>query len=190
MVLSTAATISATAATFGANGGYSVSTDATSGTFDLSLLGAPGGAIELIDLPFDIEPDGTDGLEARLEATGGVDVIVRSDTGSSTRRWEIEFVSPSSGLVVTVDGEDLVRTAPINVSARTTEEIAATLGSGDDVVQLTSGMYRFHLRINAGDGDDTINIENGVDLGSRLATINGDGGDDLLFVGFLRWIDR
>jgi hypothetical protein len=73
---------------------------------------------------------------------------------------------------------------PLNVNARGTENIEVSLGGGADIVQLTSGTYNHDIRVNAGAGNDTFNVENGVDMVSNLAEFFGGEGDDLLFVDY------
>ena len=73
---------------------------------------------------------------------------------------------------------------PLNVSARTTEVIEVSLGAGEDVIQLTNGSYAHDIRVNGGEGQDTFNVENEVDMFGHTATFNGDAGDDLVYVDF------
>ena len=73
---------------------------------------------------------------------------------------------------------------PLNINARTVETIEVSLGSGEDIIQLTSGQYNYGVVVNAGDGDDVLNVESGVDFRENSATVNGEAGDDLVFVDF------
>ena len=73
---------------------------------------------------------------------------------------------------------------PLNVNALGNEHVMVTLGSGDDVTQLTDGVYNFDLTVYSGQGDDTFNVEDGVDNRGYVATLNGEEGDDLLFAQF------
>ncbi|MCK4660888.1 MAG: FG-GAP repeat protein, partial [Phycisphaerae bacterium] len=74
--------------------------------------------------------------------------------------------------------------APLNINARLAENIAASLGSGEDVVQLTTGTYDYDITVYGGAGRDTFNVENGVDMAGHTATFNGMTGDDLVYVDF------
>ncbi|MFV2067152.1 MAG: hypothetical protein ACC645_09250 [Pirellulales bacterium] len=73
---------------------------------------------------------------------------------------------------------------PLNVNAHATEEVVATLGAGDDVIQLTSDQYPYDITVYAGAGQDTFNVENAVDLLGNQAVFNGQDDDDLFFADF------
>ena len=73
---------------------------------------------------------------------------------------------------------------PLNVNARGSEHIEVSLGSGNNVTQLTSGVYAFDITVYGGPGDDTFNIENGFDNRGYNATLNGEEGDDLMYVQY------
>ncbi|MBS0263399.1 MAG: hypothetical protein JSS02_15765, partial [Planctomycetes bacterium] len=89
---------------------------------------------------------------------------------------------------------------PVNVNVRETINQASRLtgqnvrltvslgtvptGSGN-VVQLTSARYETDVTVNAGGGQDTFNVENGVRMASgHTLTLSGQGGNDSAFVDF------
>ena len=88
---------------------------------------------------------------------------------------------PQSTQYATVALSRSGQVSAINVSTRNAEELRASLGSGADIVQLTAGAYGYSVTVNGGDGAETFNVENGVDMQGNMATFNGEGGDDLLF---------
>ncbi len=54
-----------------------------------------------------------------------------------------------------------------------------------NVVQLTSAAYESDIIVNAGDGNDAFNIENGVRMtNGHTLQLNGGGGDDTTYVDF------
>ena len=73
---------------------------------------------------------------------------------------------------------------PINVNSRGAEHLMVSLGSGDDVTQFFDGVYGYDMTVYAGDGDDTFNIDRGVDNRGHVAVLNGEAGDDLAFARF------
>jgi hypothetical protein len=161
---------------------FRVTSDATGGTFDLHISGLTGDEVDVLDIPFDV-----DGLKTRIEAAAAsqgqllqVDVT-RAVSGDA---WDIHFLEPASGAILSVDGSRLTRESPLNVNARGTEKVLVTLGSGDDVVQLTSDQYQHDITVYGGAGDDVFNLENGVDLLGHKAVFNGNTGDDVLFANF------
>ena len=159
---------------------FTLSNNGTGGTFDLTITGVPAGSVELLDIPFDVSGSVLKGLlEAFSEFTVDVD---RSD--SAVNSWTIEFTSPSSVLEISANAEKLLSAAPINVNARTSETISVSLGSGDDVVQLTDGVYPTGITVFAGAGQDTFNVEDGVDLDGNQAVFYGQDDDDILFADF------
>ncbi len=161
---------------------FTVSTDATGGTFDLRITGAPGGQVDVRGIPFDAAATGAGGLEELIEATGLVDVSVTQ--AAEGNEWRIEFVGPSSGIAVEADGLKLRQSPPLNISSRLIEGVVVSLGSGADVVQLVSGSYQSDITVNSGDGNDTFVIENGVDATGHQIVFNGEGDDDTVFVDF------
>ena len=90
------------------------------------------------------------------------------------------------------DPEDPLVARPLNVNARASEHVIVSLGSGEDVAQLTRGVHNYDITVYAGAGDDTFNIEGlpedgaaqGFDNRGYVATLNGEEGDDLMFAQF------
>jgi len=97
---------------------------------------------------------------------------------------EIFGEDPESTSYATVVLERAGEREPLNVNARKTEIIEVSLGSGADIVQITSGSYDYDIRVNAGGGADTLNVENGVDMLGNEVVFNGEEGDDVAFVDF------
>ena len=76
------------------------------------------------------------------------------------------------------------QTSAANISARGIAQINFSLGSGNNVVQLTSGLYAYDITVYGGTGNDTFNVENGVNDTGHSITLNGGGGNDLLLARF------
>ena len=62
-------------------------------------------------------------------------------------------------------------------------ELRVLLGDSDDVFRLSGGSYEMALRVDAAGGNDTFNISDDV-IAQKKVTLNGDDGDDLVFVDF------
>ena len=70
-------------------------------------------------------------------------------------------------------------------SPATTASAVDRLAPVGNVVKLTSAAYATDIVVNAGDGNDTINIENGVQTTSNhTLDIAGGGGDDTTYIDF------
>ena len=77
-------------------------------------------------------------------------------------------------LALTAEGDAV----PLNFS----EQWLAPVGN---VVQLTSAAYESDIIVNAGDGNDTFNVENGVRMtNGHTLLLNGGDGDDTTYVDF------
>ena len=86
-----------------------------------------------------------------------------------------------AGVVLNATGQ---AQPPINVYSRDAETVEFSLGAGNDTVQLFSGVYAYDVTVNGGAGNDTFNIERGVDNRGHLFTLKGQAGDDLVFANF------
>ena len=75
-------------------------------------------------------------------------------------------------------------TQSIQVNARGMEAIGSLLGPGDDVFQLVAGDYEYDFLIDGGGGNDTFNVDNGVNTHDHRVTFDGGAGDDLVFIDF------
>jgi len=83
-------------------------------------------------------------------------------------------------------------TGRINLYARTAEHVMVALGTPSElpnedlknVVQVTSGVYDCDITVYGGESEDDFVIENRVDTTNRRITLNGLGGDDLLYADF------
>ncbi|MCA9138364.1 MAG: FG-GAP repeat protein, partial [Planctomycetales bacterium] len=74
--------------------------------------------------------------------------------------------------------------APVNIGEFETESAEVSLGDGDDVLLLRSGNYSRNLIFNGGGGTDTATVQNAVNLQGNTFTMNGQDGNDLLYVDF------
>ncbi len=92
--------------------------------------------------------------------------------------------SSTSYTTVTLGHPGQAAPTPINISARDTEQVIVSLGSAADVVQFTNDRYDYDVTVYGGDGNDTFNIERGVDNHGHSMVLNGEGGDDLVFADF------
>jgi len=88
------------------------------------------------------------------------------------------FGSVSMGVVA--DPTRLVMEMDINVRHA---ELRVLLGDSDDVFRLSGGTFEMPLRVDAAGGNDTFNISDDV-TALETVTLNGDEGDDLVFVDF------
>ncbi|MDB5862130.1 MAG: repeat-containing protein, partial [Ramlibacter sp.] len=95
-----------------------------------------------------------------------------------------EFGSTGQRLYSTVVLAHAGQEEPLNVNARDSEHVKVSLGTGADVIQLFDGVYPNDITVYAGDGNDTFNIDDGVDNRRHVAILNGEDGDDLLFARF------
>ncbi|MBV5304948.1 MAG: hypothetical protein JZU70_12255, partial [Chlorobium sp.] len=75
------------------------------------------------------------------------------------------------------------RVMNMGANMRDVENISFSLGSGDDVFKLGDGTYSEAITVNGGAGNDTFNISNKVTT-QQMVTLNGNSGDDLMFVDF------
>ncbi len=88
------------------------------------------------------------------------------------------FGSVSMGLVA--DPNTQVMDMDVNVRDA---ELRVLLGDCDDVFLLSGGPFEMPLRVDAAGGNDTFNIADDV-TALETVTLNGDDGDDLVFVDF------
>ncbi|NOY98117.1 MAG: hypothetical protein GXP40_02795, partial [Chloroflexi bacterium] len=88
------------------------------------------------------------------------------------------FGSVSMGLVA--DPNQSVMDMDVNVRDA---ELRVLLGDSDDVFRLSGGPFEMPLRVDAAGGNDTFNISDDVTTLDTV-TLNGDDGDDLVFVDF------
>src|SRR5207237_2537662 len=112
-----------------------------------------------------------------------------SDPLSADPQWVSLFSrvfgeDPENAAYTTVALNQSGTVEPLNVNARGTEHVVVSLGSGNDVTQLTSRVYNFDVTVYGGEGNDTFNVENGVDNRGYNMTLNGAEGDDILFAQF------
>ena len=163
---------------------YRVTHDATDGSFNMTISGLSGGDLEVTDIPYDVSSAGLKGLIDIAALDSGQTLVVEVQDAPSGNGWDLIFSDPSSGVGIEVNGSGLTRGSPLNVSARTAEEIRATLGSGNDLIQLTSDVYEHNIRVYGNDGNDVFNVEYAVDLLGNRAIFNGQGGDDTVFFNF------
>jgi hypothetical protein len=57
-------------------------------------------------------------------------------------------------------------------------------GTAGNVVQLTSAAYGTDIVVNAGGGDDTFNVSNGVRMNDHTLLLEGGDGDDTTYADF------
>ena len=62
--------------------------------------------------------------------------------------------------------------------------LRVTLGEYDDVFSLSGGTFDEPLVVDGGGGNDTFHIKNDA-ITRQSVTLNGDGGDDLVFVNYI-----
>ncbi|MFV2065642.1 MAG: hypothetical protein ACC645_01580, partial [Pirellulales bacterium] len=162
---------------------------------DPPTFGSPKGIPVLIN-----GQDGTDAIHLRDSASS-------EDTNLAFVQKEFAELFPSStpgvasqefrDLFTRILGEDPELTpyatttisrqgevAPLNISARTSEGLNVSLGSGADVVEIADGDVPYDITVFAGGGDDTFNVNNGVRTLGRSVIFNGETGDDLAFARF------
>jgi Ca2+-binding RTX toxin-like protein len=87
------------------------------------------------------------------------------------------FASASLGLV----SDPSTQVMELDVNVRNAQ-LAVLLSDADDVFRL-SGAYAMSLRVDGGGGNDTFNVSDDV-VADQPITLNGDDGDDVLFVDF------
>jgi hypothetical protein len=61
--------------------------------------------------------------------------------------------------------------------------ISISLGDGDDAIFVDALEHSRFLRINAGDGDNLLMLQNGITLGGNLSVTNGNGFDQTIVQG-------
>ncbi|MCA9168537.1 MAG: hypothetical protein KDB23_12765, partial [Planctomycetales bacterium] len=88
---------------------------------------------------------------------------------------------PVSYASVAISEEGSAARGPLNANARNTENVIASLGSGDDVIELFNSSYDYDVTVYGGDGDDTFNVGTDVHNTGHSAVLNGEGGNDTFF---------
>ncbi|MCA9179632.1 MAG: hypothetical protein KDB14_34490 [Planctomycetales bacterium] len=73
---------------------------------------------------------------------------------------------------------------PLNAYVRTVESIEVSLGSGNDIAQLTGGAYQHDVVVNGGAGNDSYRVDETLNLSQHQAIFNGEAGDDTLVADF------
>jgi hypothetical protein len=172
--------------------------DPTGGTFALTISGVPNQAPFVVQgIPYNASADALKALITQATfVPGAINVMTQevttNVTGDSTTGWTIEFISPNSGITLTADASGLITpSAALNVHTRGIQTVAASLGSGNNVVQLT-GPTAYNIIVN---GDPTgtkplnFNVSRSFDNsngngGFYSAVLNGGGGSNTLFSNY------
>ena len=117
------------------------------------------------------------------------DLFPGSGPGGASPAWLALFTQifdgdPTSAPYDTIALSLAGQTSAVNISARGIGNISFSLGNGNNIVQLTSGVYAYDITVYGGTGNDTFNVEGGVNDTGHMITLNAGAGNDLLFADF------
>jgi len=158
------------------------SADPTGGTFALTIAGVPNQAPFVVQgIPYNASTQVLQMLIQDATAVPGANNTMTQEVtaavtkaSASVNSWTIDFTNPSSGLTLSADASGLATSpAALNVHARGVQTIAASLGSGNNVVQLT-GPTAYNILVNgdqsASTGTLNFNVSPSFDNSSASTT--------------------
>ena len=142
--------------------------------------------------PYTISVVDTSNNSITLNAGSGITTDNSASLTFLQNNWTIEFTNPNSGITLTADGSGLTTpSSALNVHTRGIQTVSASLGSGNNVVQLT-GPTAYNIVVN-GDQNATGTLNFNVaplfdnssgDGGFYSAVLNGGGGANTLFANY------
>ncbi len=178
------------------------SADPTGGTFDLTISGVPNQApFDVQGIPYNASADTLRSLIEQATFVPGANNVMTHEvtatvSGDSTTGWTIQFTNPSTNnplsVTLTADASGLTTpSAALNVHTRGIQTVAASLGSGNNVVQL-NGPTAYNIMVNGdqtGTSSLTFNVSPSFDNsngngGFYSAVLNGGGGANTLFANY------
>ena len=109
--------------------------------------------------------------------------------GTPSSQWLSFFTmvfgsDPQSLPFQTIALSDSLTTDSVNIYARGVSQILVSLGSHTNVVQFTAGTLQSNVTVYGGPAADTFNIEGGLATNGYALILNGEGGNDLLYVDY------
>ena len=99
--------------------------------------------------------------------------------------YHVKLISSTTvELSTDAGGSSITLTAPPTPAAGDPAPLNDRLSPVGNVVQVTTGSYESDIVVNAGAGNDTFVVENGVRMNGHSLDLNGQNGDDTAYIDF------
>jgi hypothetical protein len=130
---------------------------------------------------------GNDTIDALVSGytSSGVDgtIVLNGEAGTDT--INADDLSNTTGITANMNGAVFSRSFSPNYQYNTVESLSYFAGSGGDTINVTGSIAACPITVNAGNGNDSVNLGNGASLNPLVGpvTVNGQAGTDAVTFG-------